>query len=103
MDEMSKLTETVVNSTQSVELHLKASDLTAKRSQRLLEVLKQYPGKSSVFLHITKDNEYQSVLEFKKSLQVMACEPLQFHLDRLFEKKVVKFNQGVAFDQKHGT
>lgn len=92
LESMSKLTETLKTATRSIHLSLNVSDLTSSKTRRLLEILKEYKGKSSVFFHLEKAGEYQSLLELERGLSATACEPLQFHIDRLFDRKVVSFH-----------
>jgi len=92
LESMSKLTETLIQTTRSIHLYLSLSDLSSYKTGRLLDLFKQYQGKSNVFWHVQKDGEYDCVLELKGEFSAMACEPLQFHIDRLFDKKVVQFH-----------
>ncbi len=92
LDSMSKLAETLKNTTRSIHLQLPLQELTAPKTEKLLNLLKEYQGKSAVFFHLQKEGEYESVVELDPAFRATACEPLQFHIDRLFDKKVVTFH-----------
>ncbi len=93
LEGMSKLTETLITTTKSIHLHVPLQDMTVQKTQKILQILKEHQGQSAVFLHVGKDDEYDSVIELKAEFQASACEPLQFHIDRLFNQKVVRFNE----------
>lgn len=89
---MSKLTETLKSAIRSIRLEIPIQKLSPTLTERMISILKQYQGESHVFVHLKKQNEFETVLEFPETLRVMACEPLKFHLDRLFQGDVVKFH-----------
>lgn len=91
LDSMQKLAETLKNTTRSIHLNVPMAELSPTKTRRLVEILKEYEGKSRVFVHVEKGGEYASVIQFK-GVRATACEPLQFHIDRLFDKKVVSFH-----------
>lgn len=90
VDEIVKLTEKLKKTTRSIHLNIAYQDFTQARAERALEILGKYQGASQVYFHLKKDN-YEAVIQFPHEYNVMACEPLQYQLNQLFQGDVVTF------------
>lgn len=90
VSEMSRLGEMLKNTTRSVHIDVPWDAFTAPNMQRVMEILTRYSGESRVYVHVKKDHEYESVIELKH-MGALACEPLLYHVNNLFDGRVVRF------------
>jgi DNA polymerase-3 subunit alpha len=91
VSEMTKLTDTLKETTRSIHLEIPYPIFTHHKVQRALEIIHEYQGQSPVYFHLKKAEEFEVVLDFPGGLKAMACEPLQYKLNQIFDAKVVKF------------
>lgn len=92
VETMSKLADTLKDTTKSIHLDIPYRDLTADKIQNMIDILGRYQGQSSIYVHVKKDGEFETVLELPQRLRASACEPLKYHIDRLFEGQIVRFH-----------
>lgn len=92
VESMSKLADTLKETTQSIHIDLPYQNLSEAQIQNVMNVLNQYEGQSLVYLHIKQDDEFETILEFPQKVRATACEPLKYHIDRIFKRSVVRFH-----------
>lgn len=92
VETMSKLADALKDTTRSIHLDIPYQGLTPDKIQNVVDILGRHRGHSLVYMHVKKEGAFETVLEFPQSLRASACEPLKYHIDRLFEGKIVRFN-----------
>ncbi|MBU0505611.1 MAG: DNA polymerase III subunit alpha [bacterium] len=85
------LSEKLKQTTRSVHLHIPLKQLTSKNIAKAMEILHQYQGQSRIYIHANKTDDYDAIVELPSQYRAMACEPLQYHINQLFDDKVVRF------------
>ncbi len=85
------LSDKLEQTTRSVHLHLSAKQLTNENVKKAMGILNEHQGQSRIYFHLKKKEDYEAVIELPPEYRAMACEPLQYHLNKLFDEKVVKF------------
>ena len=92
VEELSKLTETLKQSTRSIHLEIPLQEFTKSKIDRVIEIIQKYNGQSRVYLHLKKEGEFETVVQLPEAISALACEPLMYHIDRIFDgHKVVNF------------
>lgn len=91
VSEMEKLTERLKNTTRSVHLDIPYQAFTQTKAKEVMKILRQYHGVSQVYIHLKKNNDFETVIEIPHEYDVEACEPLQYKLNTLFQDRVVRF------------
>lgn len=92
VEAMFKLADTLKDTTRSIHFDIPYRDLTPDKIQDMIDIVGRHQGQSLVYVHVKKEGAFETVLEFPQVLRASACEPLKYHIDRLFEGKIVRFN-----------
>ncbi|EKD50010.1 MAG: DNA polymerase III, alpha subunit, partial [uncultured bacterium] len=85
------LSEKLKQTTRSVHLHIPIDQLTPETVKRTMTILSEHKGESRIYFHLLKRDQYEAVLELPPEFRALACEPLQYHLNQLFDDKIVRF------------
>lgn len=86
------LSDKLKQTTRSINLQIPYQDFSHAKAVRILDILREYQGPSRVSLHLKKNQSFEAVIELPPNFRAMACEPLQHHINQLFERKVVFFH-----------
>jgi len=91
VEEIHSLIETLKNNVRSIHLSVPLAEWTQKKSSLFFRILDEHKGQSAVVLHLHQLNDFEAVLDFPKERGAIACDGLQYHLNQLFDGKVVRF------------
>jgi DNA polymerase-3 subunit alpha len=92
VESISKLADTLKETIRSIHLEIPDRELSPDKMNEAIAILGRYGGSSSVFFHVRREGEFETVLELPAPMRAAACEPLKHHLDALFAGKVVRFH-----------
>lgn len=90
VEALSRLTESLRESTRSIHLQIPIQELTKSKLDQLIGVIQKHSGQSRVYLHLKKSGEFETVMELP-GCKALACESLMDRVDRIFAARTLHF------------
>lgn len=91
---LNHLTDAFKTFVKAIHIDIELATFDHHHLNKMMEILQKYPGDIPVKIVVSVEREgqsYQGLYDLPIHLRVMPCEPLQYYLNHLFNRKVVRF------------